>query len=80
MRFEYLISKTRGERKGMAGSPEKGKDGPSCPDLTSSRPQTSEMGEGRYRGFSQHQSPLLLSSGKKVPLEKLQERSREEVV
>lgn len=33
MRFEYLISKTRGEQKGIAGSPEKGEHGPSAPTI-----------------------------------------------
>lgn len=31
MRFEYLISKTRGEGEGMAGSPERGEEGSSGP-------------------------------------------------
>lgn len=33
MRFEYLISKTRGEGEGMAGSPERGEEGSSCPPI-----------------------------------------------
>lgn len=33
MRFEYLISKTRGEGEGMAGSPERGEEGSSGPPV-----------------------------------------------
>lgn len=68
MRFEYLILKTRGERKAITGTLVRGKEGPlQPPNLTMGPVKSVRAGVGWDGGFNPHRDLLPSAGPNRVP-------------